>query len=249
MAAGRRTPRLTPLYAHVGQQVRWRRKTLGFSLAQLAEQIGVTYQQLQKYEQGRNRLDIGMLYQLSRALDQPVASFFESYAAGDPAATPAQRGEPAVEPDERAARLVAAWRTVPQDVAGKVFNLLCAVAAMADARRMGPPGVAEAGMPFLADDQAYADAVPAVTAYLLLTVEDLACDRVVQELAALPEVRRCDSLVGDNDMIVLVGAPDLGGIDRIRREVEAIGGVARVSTQVVLANRFDRDRDDDGLPD
>jgi len=239
-----------PLYAHVGQQVRWRRKTLGFSLAQLAEQLGVTYQQLQKYEQGRNRLDIGMLYQLSRALDMPIAGFFESYAAADPAATPAQRGEPVAEPDERAARLVAAWQTVPQDVASKVLNLLCAVAAMAGARRTDPTGgVAEAAAPFLSGAAMRAEAAAAaVSAYLFLTLDDSACDRVAEALAAVPEIRRCDSLIGDIDMILLIGAEDIAGIDRIRLAVEAIDGVARVSTRIVLAQRFDR-KPDGGLPD
>jgi transcriptional regulator with XRE-family HTH domain len=62
---------------HVGQRLRVRRSLLGLSQEKLAEAIGLTFQQVQKYERGMNRISAGRLYQFSRILDVPVAYFFE----------------------------------------------------------------------------------------------------------------------------------------------------------------------------
>jgi len=65
---------------HVGSRVRQRRTLLGMSQEKLAEALGLTFQQVQKYERGANRLGAGRLYELSRALDVPVSYFFEEVA-------------------------------------------------------------------------------------------------------------------------------------------------------------------------
>jgi transcriptional regulator with XRE-family HTH domain len=62
---------------HVGARIRERRIMLGLSLQALAELIGVTYQQIHKYEKGINRLAVGRLYQIAQALDVEVGYFFE----------------------------------------------------------------------------------------------------------------------------------------------------------------------------
>jgi transcriptional regulator with XRE-family HTH domain len=62
---------------HVGARIRERRILLGLSLQALAELIGVTYQQIHKYEKGINRLAAGRLYQIAQALDVEVGYFFE----------------------------------------------------------------------------------------------------------------------------------------------------------------------------
>lgn len=62
---------------HVGARVRQRRTLLGMSQEKLAEALGLTFQQVQKYERGANRIGAGRLYELSRALDVPVSYFFE----------------------------------------------------------------------------------------------------------------------------------------------------------------------------
>ena len=66
-----------PIDVHVGSRVRLRRKLLGLYLETLAKAVGVTYQQLQKYERGVNRISASRLFNLSRALDVPVSFFFE----------------------------------------------------------------------------------------------------------------------------------------------------------------------------
>ena len=62
---------------HVGDRVRQRRTLLGLSQEKLASALDLTFQQVQKYERGANRIGAGRLFQLSRALDVPVGYFFD----------------------------------------------------------------------------------------------------------------------------------------------------------------------------
>ena len=66
-----------PVDEHVGGRVRFRRTLLGVTQQQLAEALGVTFQQVQKYEKGANRIGSSRLYDLSTILDVPVGYFFE----------------------------------------------------------------------------------------------------------------------------------------------------------------------------
>ncbi len=71
------TGKPNPVDIHVGSRVRMRRTLMGLSQEKLGEAIGLTFQQVQKYERGANRIGSSRLYQLSRVLDVPVAFFFE----------------------------------------------------------------------------------------------------------------------------------------------------------------------------
>src|SRR5262245_10432280 len=62
---------------HVGARLRSARLEAGKSQTEVAEALGVTFQQVQKYEKGANRISAGRLYELSRLLDVPVQSFFD----------------------------------------------------------------------------------------------------------------------------------------------------------------------------
>ena len=62
---------------YVGSRMRARREKLGLTQRALAEALGITYQQIQKLEDGTNRIGAGRLQQISRILDAPVAYFFE----------------------------------------------------------------------------------------------------------------------------------------------------------------------------
>lgn len=62
---------------HVGGAVRMRRKFLGMSQEALAEAIGLTFQQVQKYERGSNRISSSKLYEISKVLKMPIGKFFE----------------------------------------------------------------------------------------------------------------------------------------------------------------------------
>ncbi len=77
-----------PIDVHVGTRVRMRRTLLGMTQTQLGERVGVTFQQLQKYESGANRVSASRLFQISRILEVPVAYFFEGLDEGTPAWSP-----------------------------------------------------------------------------------------------------------------------------------------------------------------
>lgn len=64
---------------HVGLRVRKRRKELGMSQEALAEKLGLTFQQVQKYERGSNRISASKLHAISTTLRKPIAYFFAEY--------------------------------------------------------------------------------------------------------------------------------------------------------------------------
>ena len=66
-----------PIDVHVGHRLRQRRAFVGLSQEKLAEALGLTFQQIQKYEHGRNRISASRLYQLSQILKVPISYFFE----------------------------------------------------------------------------------------------------------------------------------------------------------------------------
>ena len=81
-----------PIDVHVGTRVRLRRTLLGMSQEKLGEAIGLTFQQVQKYERGANRVGASRLYDLSRVLDVPVSYFFEEMGADVARAAEARLG-------------------------------------------------------------------------------------------------------------------------------------------------------------
>jgi transcriptional regulator with XRE-family HTH domain len=80
-----------PVDVHVGSRVRLRRTLLGMSQEKLGEAIGLTFQQVQKYERGANRVGASRLFDLSRVLDVPVGFFFDEMPDDVAASSPAQR--------------------------------------------------------------------------------------------------------------------------------------------------------------
>ena len=66
-----------PIDRHVGLRIRMRRKELGISQERLAESIGLTFQQVQKYERAANRVSASKLWEMSRALNTTIAYFYE----------------------------------------------------------------------------------------------------------------------------------------------------------------------------
>jgi transcriptional regulator with XRE-family HTH domain len=89
-----------PVDVHVGGRVRLRRTLLGLSQEKLGEAIGLTFQQVQKYERGANRIGASRLWDLSRVLDCPVSYFFEDMGEDVEAASPRNLTERTAEPDQ-----------------------------------------------------------------------------------------------------------------------------------------------------
>lgn len=71
-----------PVDVHVGSRVRMRRILLGMSQEKLGEELGLTFQQIQKYEKGTNRISASRLFHISRILNVPVQFFFDELAVG-----------------------------------------------------------------------------------------------------------------------------------------------------------------------
>lgn len=72
-----------PVDLHVGLRIRLRRKEMGVSQERLAEAIGLTFQQVQKYERAANRVSASKLYEMARALKTSIAYFYEGLPEGD----------------------------------------------------------------------------------------------------------------------------------------------------------------------
>ncbi len=140
-----------PVDVHVGSRVRLRRTLLGISQEKLGEAIGLTFQQVQKYECGANRIGSSRLYDLGRVLDVPVSFFFddmpEQAAAASPARLAAADGIAhfsATAPDPLTRRetleLARHYHALPEDLRRSVYHLVKTMARPADAGpRPKPP--------------------------------------------------------------------------------------------------------------
>lgn len=95
-----------PVDVHVGQRLRMRRNLLGVSQTKLGQGVGLTFQQIQKYERGANRIGASRLHEFSRILDVPVSYFFDDYAEDEAASSAVTRigGEDDVAADIMTAR-------------------------------------------------------------------------------------------------------------------------------------------------
>ncbi|MBT4921559.1 MAG: helix-turn-helix transcriptional regulator [Rickettsiales bacterium] len=69
-----------PIDVYVGKRVRFKRKVMGLTQSDLAQKVDITFQQIQKYEKGENRVSASMLYQIAQSLNTSVSFFFEGYS-------------------------------------------------------------------------------------------------------------------------------------------------------------------------
>ncbi len=88
LAYGRGTGTPHPIDVHVGGRLRMRRTLLGMSQTTLGEALGLTFQQVQKYERGANRMGSSRLYDLARVLDVPIEYFFDDMPTAVAASSP-----------------------------------------------------------------------------------------------------------------------------------------------------------------
>jgi len=125
-----------PIDIHVGKRVRLRRMLLGMSQEKLGKAINLTFQQVQKYERGTNRIGSSRLYQLSQVLDIPVSYFFddlppEIIASKSPGLVDVKissfQGDPLVK-RETLELVRAYYRITNPSVRKRVFELVKAVA-------------------------------------------------------------------------------------------------------------------------
>jgi transcriptional regulator with XRE-family HTH domain len=124
-----------PIDVHVGSRVRLRRTLLGMSQERLADAVGLTFQQIQKYERGTNRIGSSRLYQFAQVLDVPVSFFFDGMPS-ESGARPTGTAEANVDPFEQdqftrreTLELVRAYYRI-QDarIRARIFDLVKAIA-------------------------------------------------------------------------------------------------------------------------
>ncbi len=131
----------SPVDVHVGARLRVRRTLLGMSQTMLGEAIGLTFQQVQKYESGANRISASRLFDMSLILDLPIEYFFDDMPTAVAATPPLVGGgkakkPPSHEPDPMAKRetleLVRAYYKIsdPQ-VRKRLFEMTKALGAAA----------------------------------------------------------------------------------------------------------------------
>ncbi|HUF86680.1 MAG TPA: helix-turn-helix transcriptional regulator [Thermohalobaculum sp.] len=105
---------------HVGQRVRQRRWMIGMTQQQLAERVGIKFQQIQKYETGTNRVSASRLWDIAAVLEVPV-SFFFGGLDGQAPDTGEARGD--ILTDKEALELVRAYYSIPEAQRRRLFDL------------------------------------------------------------------------------------------------------------------------------
>ncbi|MFN3971892.1 MAG: helix-turn-helix domain-containing protein [Gemmobacter sp.] len=108
-----------PVDAHVGKRVRHRRWMVGMTQQQLADKVGIKFQQIQKYETGMNRVSASRLWDIAEALGVPVAFFFEGLGASQQA----EGIEGDMLADKEALELVRSYYAIPEAQRRRLFDL------------------------------------------------------------------------------------------------------------------------------
>jgi transcriptional regulator with XRE-family HTH domain len=142
---GDKESRPSPIDVHVGSRIRLRRTLLGMSQEKLGEALGLTFQQVQKYERGVNRVGASRLFDLARVMDVPISFFFDdmpdAVAAGLGTRTPMNHamgfaeaqegfGDDTMSRRETLELVRAYYRIQDASVRKRVFDLI---------KSMGPP--------------------------------------------------------------------------------------------------------------
>jgi transcriptional regulator with XRE-family HTH domain len=115
-----------PVDVHVGKRIRHRRWLVGMTQQQLAESVGIKFQQIQKYETGANRVSASRLWDISASMEVGVGFFFEGIEAAQLPAKSAvsARGGPAdLLGDKEALDLVRSYYAIPENQRRRLFDL------------------------------------------------------------------------------------------------------------------------------
>ncbi|HBQ36091.1 MAG TPA: transcriptional regulator [Rhodobacteraceae bacterium] len=112
-----------PVDIHVGKRVRHRRWLVGMTQQQLAEKVGIKFQQVQKYETGMNRVSASRLWDISDALDVPVSFFFDGLADNKNKAETNSEIPLDLMADKEALELVRSYYSMPEDQRRRLFDL------------------------------------------------------------------------------------------------------------------------------
>ena len=108
-----------PVDAHVGKRIRHRRWMIGVTQQQLAEKVGIKFQQIQKYETGMNRVSASRLWDIADSLGVTIAFFFEGLSEAGQAANAGAD----LMADKEALELVRSYYAIPEAQRRRLFDL------------------------------------------------------------------------------------------------------------------------------
>jgi transcriptional regulator with XRE-family HTH domain len=108
-----------PVDAHVGKRIRQRRWMLGMTQQQLADAVGIKFQQIQKYETGMNRVSASRLWDIAATLNVPIGHFFEGLEQTGTTPVPSDD----VLENKEALDLVRAYYAIPEQQRRRLFDL------------------------------------------------------------------------------------------------------------------------------
>ena len=112
-----------PVDVHVGKRIRHRRWMVGMTQQQLAEHVGIKFQQIQKYETGMNRVSASRLWDISETLSVPVSFFFDGLDADTSDATSERQIPGDILADKEALELVRSYYAIPETQRRRLFEL------------------------------------------------------------------------------------------------------------------------------
>lgn len=112
-----------PVDVHVGKRIRHRRWTLGTTQQQLADKVGIKFQQIQKYETGANRVSASRLWDIAGALNVPVSFFFEGMDAHAAVGVAAPDMPDDILSDREALELLRSYYAIPEAQRRRLFDL------------------------------------------------------------------------------------------------------------------------------
>lgn len=112
-----------PVDVHVGKRIRHRRWLVGMTQQQLAESVGIKFQQIQKYETGANRVSASRLWDIAASMDVDVSFFFEGIEAQQTGADAVAAGPSDLLGDKEALDLVRSYYAIPENQRRRLFDL------------------------------------------------------------------------------------------------------------------------------
>jgi len=112
-----------PVDVHVGKRIRQRRWMVGMTQQQLAESVGIKFQQIQKYETGANRVSASRLWEIAAALEVSVVYFFDGLSDEDKTRDMAGKIPLALAEDREAVELVRSYYAIPENQRRRLFDL------------------------------------------------------------------------------------------------------------------------------
>lgn len=108
-----------PVDAHVGKRIRHRRWMVGMTQQQLADRVGIKFQQIQKYETGMNRVSASRLWDIADTLGVQISFFFDGLSEGEAQST----GQADLMADKEALELVRSYYAIPEAQRRRLFDL------------------------------------------------------------------------------------------------------------------------------